>query len=148
MSPHEAESTCQFCDIAAGRSPADRVYETDEVLAFLPLAPATTGHTLIIPKIHISDLWHVEMRTLGPVMEASLKVARALKQAFSPDGLNLINSSGGAATQTVFHLHIHLVPRWAGDQVGDFWPENHPWPEPKRAAIAGEIRKHIGEENL
>ncbi|GHE92408.1 HIT family protein [Streptomyces griseoluteus] len=136
-------STCPFCEIAEGRSPADRVYETPEVLAFLPLSPATTGHTLIIPKLHITDLWHADTRSLEPVMAASLVVAQALKTALSPDGLNLINSAGTAATQTVFHLHIHLVPRWDGDQMGDFWPESTPWSESKRATLAERIRKSI-----
>ncbi|MFF3243314.1 HIT family protein [Streptomyces sp. NPDC002870] len=138
------DSTCPFCEIANGRAPVVRIYETSKVLAFLPLAPATTGHTLVIPKAHITDLWHADMRSLTPVMEASLVVSQALKKAFSPDGLNLINSAGRAASQTVFHLHIHLVPRWNDDQVGDFWPESAHWGESKRATVAERIRRNIG----
>ncbi|MEV5475057.1 HIT family protein [Streptomyces sp. NPDC052207] len=148
MVSDDRESTCPFCEIAEGRSPADRVYETPDALAFLPLSPAATGHTLIIPKLHITDLWHADTRSLEPVMKASLVVAQALKRALSPDGLNLINSTGSAATQTVFHLHIHLVPRWNGDQMGNFWPESAPWAEPKRAAMAERIRNSIEELRL
>lgn len=135
--------TCAFCAIVAGTTSADRVYETEETLAFLPLAPATMGHTLIVPKAHVSDLWHVDMGTLTPIMEAALKVADALKKAFNPDGLNLINSTGVAATQTVFHIHFHLVPRWNGDRMADFWPSNEGLPAGERARIAEEIKHNI-----
>lgn len=137
------EPSCPFCEIVEGRTPAERVYETPEVLAFLPLAPATEGHTLVIPKRHITDLWHADTDSLMPVMTASLLVAQALRRAFSPDGLNLINSTGHAATQTIFHLHVHLVPRWKEDRMADFWPESSPWSSEKRAAIAKAIRGSI-----
>lgn len=83
-----------------------------------------------------------------PTMAASLVVAQALKKAFSPDGLNLINSAGSAATQTVFHLHIHLVPRWDDDQMAEFWPKTAPWSASKRASTAEVIRKNITDCGL
>ncbi|MBX4175971.1 HIT family protein [Streptomyces geysiriensis] len=148
MNSGDSEAPCPFCEIVEGRTLADRIYETSEVLAFLPLAPATTGHTLIIPKQHITDLWHSDEDSLMPVMAASLLVAQALKRAFSPDGLNLINSAGSAATQTVFHLHVHLVPRWNDDQMANFWPETCPWSASKRATTAEAIRSNINDFNL
>jgi len=138
---------CTFCAIVAGTESADRVYETEEALAFLPLAPATIGHTLIVSKAHVRDLWHADMRTLTPIMEAVLKVADALKKAFNPDGLNLINSAGAAATQTVFHIHFHLVPRWSGDRIGDFWTSNEGFPSGERARIAEEIKRNVSADS-
>ncbi|MFF3096532.1 HIT family protein [Streptomyces cyaneofuscatus] len=145
MTGHQRESdSCVFCAIVTGTESADRVYETEEALAFLPLAPATPGHTLIVPKAHVTDLWHVDMATLAPVMEATLKVSAALRRAFDPDGLNLINSAGAAATQTVFHIHFHLVPRWDGDGIADFWPGREELPPGERVKIAEKIRRCIG----
>ncbi|MFD6033524.1 HIT family protein [Streptomyces griseoincarnatus] len=135
--------TCTFCAIVAGTESADRVYETEDTIAFLPLAPATTGHTLIVSKTHVSDLWHADMRILTPIMEAALKVSEALKRAFNPDGLNLINSAGAAATQSVFHIHFHLVPRWNGDGIGDFWPAGEGLAPGERSRIAEEIRRNV-----
>ncbi|WP_405510535.1 HIT family protein [Streptomyces cyaneofuscatus] len=145
MTGHQREGgTCAFCAIMDGTESADRVYETEEVLAFLPLAPATPGHTLIVPKAHVTDLWHANMATLAPVMEATLEVSAALRRAFDPDGLNLINSAGAAATQTVFHIHFHLVPRWDGDGIADFWPDREELPPGERAEIAEKIRRCVG----
>ncbi|MFI7504805.1 HIT family protein [Streptomyces sp. NPDC049687] len=116
-----AES-CPFCEIVAGRAPARIVHESPHALAFLPLNPATPGHTLVVPRQHVRDLWQLTPETAHPVMDSVLLVARGIEAALSPEGLNLINSAGEAASQTVFHLHMHLVPRWTGDAMGPLWP--------------------------
>jgi histidine triad (HIT) family protein len=109
--------------IARGDEDAEMIYESSDFLAFVPLNPATTGHTLVIPRQHALDLWSLPGHLIGPLFETAVKVGGAIRAALQPEGMNIIHSSGKAATQTVFHLHIHVVPRWGTDAVDDFWPE-------------------------
>lgn len=114
---------CDFCDIARGdRAQTEVLWRTDSWMAFFPLDPATPGHTLVIPRTHVSDLWHSEVSLGEELMGAVIRMGQAIQTALSPDGLNLISSSGRTAEQTVFHLHLHLVPRWRGDGFGRIWP--------------------------
>ncbi|MCF3960802.1 HIT family protein [Streptomyces fuscigenes] len=136
-------ANCIFCAIVEHREPALRVFESSSVLAFLPLAPAAFGHTLIIPKRHVGDLWEITKEEMSNVMEVSLVIAHAIKEAISPDGLNLINSSGAAATQTVPHFHVHLMPRRKGDSMGRIWPESPNWKEGDLLKMAHMIRVNI-----
>lgn len=108
---------CVFCRIVAGREPAHIVYEDEKTLAFLDHLPIQEGHTLVIPKKHARDAWDIEPEQAAAVMRTALKVARALKTAYDCDGVNLFQSSGSAAGQTVFHFHMHVVPRWRGRRV-------------------------------
>lgn len=91
-------------------------------MAFFPPEPATVGHTLIIPRTHVTDLWGAGGAIAAAVTQAAVQVGRGIQQALAPDGMNLITSAGDAAEQTVFHLHVHVVPRWQGDEFGDIWP--------------------------
>ncbi|TXJ73937.1 HIT family protein [Streptomyces lavendulae] len=116
-------AACPFCAIVSGEDFSARlVYRSQEVTAFFPLEPATRGHTLVVPNRHVADLADLtaaEARDLG---EAILKTARAIRTALAPDGLNVIQSTGAAATQTVPHVHFHLVPRWPRDRMTLHWP--------------------------
>ncbi|MFB7547957.1 HIT family protein [Streptomyces sp. NPDC056154] len=136
-------SGCPFCSIALGESEAEVVFESAEVISFLPLNPATYGHTLVIPKMHVRDIWDIKSEAAKDLMIATLQVAHGIRFALKPQGLNLINSSGAAATQTVFHLHMHLVPRWEGDRVGNIWPPDQPLPENVREKLADDVREGI-----
>ena len=102
------------------------VYRDDHAVAFFPLRPATFGHTLVVPRRHIPDIWELPEAAVAHLSRAALRVAAALRAAVAPDGLNIIQSSGAAATQTVPHLHVHLVPRWAADAMGPIWPAHPP----------------------
>ena len=113
---------CDFCEIVAKEEPARIVMRNEQVVAFFPLEPATLGHTLVVPTDHIPDIWALDDMTATMLTHATLRVARAVRTALSPDGLNIIQSNGAAATQTVQHLHVHVVPRWAGDAIGPIWP--------------------------
>lgn len=117
------DPACEFCRIIRGSNPARVVYATDKVLAFLPVHPAALGHTLVIPKKHIPDLWALDDELAAYLMKAVLHVSKAVKAAMKPEGLNIIESTGRAASQTVFHLHVHVVPRWQNDRIGQIWPE-------------------------
>ncbi|MFJ8868354.1 HIT family protein [Streptomyces sp. NPDC102473] len=136
-------SICDFCSIIAGESAAEVIYETASTISFLPLNPATYGHTLVVPKNHVRDIWEINLEAANELMAATLQVAHGIRLALKPEGLNLINSSGAVATQTIFHLHIHLVPRWENDRVGKIWPPDRPLPEAVREELAEGMREGI-----
>jgi diadenosine tetraphosphate (Ap4A) HIT family hydrolase len=119
------------------------VYETKRILAFFPLAPAVLGHTLVVPKKHIADLWSLDDDWGDTLFESCLDVAKGLKNAFSPDGMNLINSAGTAASQTVMHIHFHLVPRWKDDNFGPIWPRSTPINDTVKDDAAIRLRQAI-----
>jgi histidine triad (HIT) family protein len=113
---------CAFCDIIAGRSAARVVAEWPTGVAFFPLRPATVGHTLVVPRRHVPDIWAADRRLGAQLLVHVLDMAHVLRRALQPGGLNVINSSGEVATQTVKHLHVHLVPRYDDDAMGPIWP--------------------------
>jgi histidine triad (HIT) family protein len=134
-----SDEDCIFCKIVAREIPALIIEEDDDVLAFMDIAPATRGHALVIPKKHAADLWEIEPDQLAAVATAAQRVALRMRDRLAPDGLNLVNSNGPAAWQTVFHFHVHVIPRYAGD------PLRLPWtPAPgdmeEIAAVAAELR--------
>jgi histidine triad (HIT) family protein len=133
-------TACAFCRIARGEEPARIVWSSPDAVAFLPLNPATRGHTLVIPRQHVPDLWSADERLSARLMATAVKLGRAIDEALHPEGMNLITSAGAAASQTVFHLHLHLVPRWQGDRIGDIWPRSDPWSEAELDEVAAMIR--------
>ena len=137
------DPSCAFCAIAVGRDRSvDIVCEEPLWLAFFPTAPATPGHTLVIPRAHIPDLWQADSVLGEALMRGAIRVGRAIGDALAPDGMNLITSAGSAAEQTVFHLHLHVVPRWRTDPIGPIWPPKERMTELLRAELADMIRKH------
>ena len=111
------DPSCIFCAIAAGTAPSYRIYEDDTAVAFLDLAPIRQGHTLVIPRLHVPDIMSDDgARALIDVSPAVHHVSRRLVEVFNADGINLLQSNGAAAGQVVFHLHVHLVPRYEGDR--------------------------------
>lgn len=133
---------CDFCSIAKGDyQDAEIVASGETWLAFFPLEPATPGHTLVIPRLHIPDLWSLEPSLAADLINAVVSVGRAIHSAVQPQGMNLITSSGRAAEQTIFHLHLHLVPRWTHDGFGRIWPPEQPHMEQwKKDELADTIR--------
>jgi histidine triad (HIT) family protein len=121
------DPACDFCRIGRGLLAAQIVTETAREVAFFPDSPATLGHTLVIPRAHTPNLWVAPAATLPSLLEMAAVVGRAIMAALQPAGMNLIHSAGAAATQTVFHLHLHLVPRWSDDHIGDIWPPKQLW---------------------
>ncbi|MGW1738771.1 HIT family protein [Nocardia sp. NPDC001965] len=114
---------CPFCAVVAGEDPRVReIYRDEHTVAFFPLEPATHGHTLVVPTRHVPDVWGLLETELLPLAHTTMKVAQAIRTALAPEGLNVIQSNGRAATQTVEHLHIHLVPRWYEDRIPEIWP--------------------------
>ena len=117
---------CVFCSILEGTAPAERVYEDDFVVAIMDIHPAATGHVLVIPKTHSQDLWDIEGQDAEQTMAASVRVAGMIRRSLGPAGINLVHATGAAAWQTVFHFHLHLVPRNEGDRLVPPWPLDQP----------------------
>lgn len=118
---------CDFCQITLGqREGVEVVAEGDGWVAFFPFQPATPGHTLVIPREHVKDLWEANSAVGERLIVAAMDLGKAVKAALAPDGLNLITSAGNAAEQTVSHLHLHVVPRWSNDGFGEIWPPKTP----------------------
>lgn len=112
---------CIFCAIVEGKIPSAKVYENDHVFAFMDIAPANPGHLLIIPKQHYRNIFDMPADVGSKIMEAAVLLANAIKDALKPDGLNLFQSNEPAAFQTVFHFHLHLIPRWEEDPLRLPW---------------------------
>lgn len=105
-------SDCLFCKIINGDIPSTKVYEDEHVYAFMDIMPLTKGHTLLIPKQHCQDLFEMPEDVAANLYKAAPKVANAIKKAFNPAGMNTVNNNGAFAGQTVFHYHLHLIPRY------------------------------------
>jgi len=112
---------CIFCKILAGDLPATIVDEDDRTICFMDIAPATRGHVLVIPREHSPDLLSVDDEDLSAVTIAARRVAQKLKERLGADGVNLVNSCGAVAWQTVFHFHMHVIPRYQDDPLRLPW---------------------------
>jgi histidine triad (HIT) family protein len=135
---------CVFCEIVQlDDANAREVYRNDHIVAFFPTEPAVLGHTMIIPRLHIPDIWSLPEHTAHRLTSAALIVAGAIRRAMKPDGLNIIQSNGEAATQTVMHLHVHLVPRYHRDSVGRIWPPESNYSEIAKDAAWDLIRSEM-----
>lgn len=137
---------CEFCAIARrDDAVAEVVCETEHWVAFFPLALATPGHTLVIPRVHVPDLWSADAELGAELMEAVIHVGNAVQTAVSPEGMNLITSAGETAEQSVFHLHLHVVPRWKDDGL-DIWPPKKPVQPQVQENLADDVREACSEK--
>jgi histidine triad (HIT) family protein len=124
-----------FCAIAAGEAPATIVAEDDRTVAFMDIAPATDGHLLVIPRAHYEDVLVIDDADLDATMHTARAMARRVKDRLGADGVNLLNSCGRAAWQTVFHFHVHVIPRYDDDPLKLPWvPEQGDMDAIKRTA--------------
>lgn len=106
---------CIFCKIINGEIPAAKVFENEHVLAFLDISQVTKGHTLVIPKVHKENLFELTPEIARNVFEVIPNIANALKKEFEPVAFNMVNNNGALAGQSVFHFHMHLIPRYKED---------------------------------
>jgi histidine triad (HIT) family protein len=116
-----ADQDCIFCKILAGELPALIVDEDERTIAFMDIAPATRGHALVIPRAHSTDLLSIEPEDLAAVALAAQRLATRAKVRLGADGVNLLNACGRAAWQTVFHFHVHVIPRYEDDPLRLPW---------------------------
>jgi histidine triad (HIT) family protein len=129
---------CLFCKIVAGEIPATIVDEDERTIAFMDINPATRGHALVIPREHSADLLSVEREDLLAVAVAARRLAGLAKERLRADGVNLVNSCGAVAWQSVFHFHMHVIPRYEGDPLRLPWVPSPGDPE-EIAAAAQEL---------
>jgi len=108
---------CIFCSIVTGDAPVTKVDEDEHTIAFMDIHPWTEGHALVIPKEHYQDLYEIPDEVLGQVMSAAKRLAGRVRDGLDADGVNLLNSTGRAAWQTVFHFHVHVIPRYEDDPL-------------------------------
>jgi histidine triad (HIT) family protein len=117
----QREPDCLFCKIVAGEIPATILAEDERTIAFMDINPATRGHALVIPRAHARDVHDIEIEDLKAVAAAAKTVAGLAIERLGAAGVNLLNSSGAAAWQTVFHFHMHVIPRYADDPLRLPW---------------------------
>ena len=134
---------CIFCKIASGEIPAATLYEDDQFRVILDLGPASKGHALILPKKHYANLYEIPDETAGAAMVLAKKVGTAMKEALGCAGLNVVQNNGEAAGQTVFHFHMHLIPRDEKDQVGLSWTPGTLTDEVKEEVL-DKVKKILG----
>jgi histidine triad (HIT) family protein len=115
-------SNCIFCKIINGEIPSSKVFENEHVVAFLDISQVTKGHTLVIPKVHKENIYELTPEIASKLFEVVPQIANSIKKQFKPIGLNLLNNNGEKAGQSVFHYHMHIIPRYgAGDGFGAVW---------------------------
>jgi histidine triad (HIT) family protein len=129
-----AAPNCIFCQIVAGALPARIVAEDERTISFMDINPATSGHALVIPRTHADDLLSIEADDLQAVILAAQRLALSAKRNLKADGVNLINACGARAWQTVFHFHMHVIPRYEGDPLKLPWMPTPGDPEEIAAA--------------
>ena len=125
---------CIFCKIVAGELPSQRVDEDEQTVSFMDISPATRGHALVVPRRHARNLLEIEADDLEATMLAAQRLARTITERLDADGVNLLNACGPAAWQTVFHFHVHVIPRYAGDPLRLPWTPEEGDPEEIAAA--------------
>ena len=140
---------CPFCGVVAGRRDQEVVYGDERVIAFLCEPPAVWGHTLVVPRRHVADVWSIASDDLAAAMVAAKRVAAALRVAVGAEGISLRQNSGDASGQDVPHFHLHVIPRREGDGLGPacVWGappwEPPPGGDPERRRVADAIRRAL-----
>ena len=114
---------CIFCRIISGEIPSTTIYENSKFKVIMDIAPANKGHVLILPKEHYDNIYDIDTATAGELFELAVMTARALKSVLDCDGMNILQNNGTVAGQTVFHFHMHIIPRYEGDTVNIGWKE-------------------------
>ncbi|MDD5797020.1 MAG: HIT family protein [Clostridiaceae bacterium] len=123
------DCNCIFCKIANGEIPSTTLYEDEDFRVILDLGPATRGHALLLPKNHFANLFELDDETAQKAILVAKKMAGKMKDALGADGFNLVQNNGEAAGQTVFHFHMHLIPRYKNDNAGILWEPGETTPE-------------------
>jgi histidine triad (HIT) family protein len=136
------EEGCIFCQIVAGELPASVVDQDERTVSFMDINPATRGHLLVVPRRHARDLLDIDADELAAVAASAQRMAARVKERLGADGVNVINSCGAAAWQTVFHFHLHVIPRYEGD------PLTLPWlPAPGDPAAIASAASALSEQS-
>ena len=135
-----ADPDCLFCKIVAGDVPATKLHEDERTIAFMDINPGTRGHLLVIPREHAQDVHAIDPEDLAAVARTGQRMAGLVRDRLGADGVNLLNSTGSAAWQTVFHFHLHVIPRYADDPLRLPWTPG-PGDADEIAAAAAELTR-------
>jgi histidine triad (HIT) family protein len=138
-----ADPDCLFCGIVAGTIPSETIDSDEKTVAFMDINPATPGHALVVPREHSADLLEIGSEDLSATVLAAQRLAKRMKDVLDADGINLINACGAAAWQTVFHFHIHVVPRYEDDPLKLPWVPT-PGDSDEIAKVANRLRGNDG----
>ncbi len=130
---------CLFCGIVAGEVPGQIVDSDERTVAFMDINPATRGHALVVPRLHSTDLMEIADEDLEATMVAARRLARRMEDTLKPDGFNILNACRPAAWQTVFHFHVHVIPRYTDDPLKLPWIPRGAEPD-QIAAVADQLR--------
>jgi len=145
--PHFIDATppgaCVFCRLIKGEIPSSRVHEDEHTLAFMDLGQVNPGHVLVAVKRHAATLLEITPEEAAAAMRTARQVALAVKSAFDPPGITLLQANGKEGDQTVFHFHLHVVPRHADDGIALSWPRKDP-PREQLEEYAARIRRVLG----
>jgi histidine triad (HIT) family protein len=117
MKGQMSKQDCIFCRIVRREAPASVIYESDEVLAFMDIRPVSEGHALVISKEHYENIYDVPEGLICQIHKVAKRVALALKKTVKPDGMSIVQQNGAAANQDIFHIHVHLIPRYEGQKI-------------------------------
>ena len=134
-----AHDDCIFCKVLSGEIPSEKIYEDEHAVSVMDINPWTRGHAVVIPRKHATDLFEIEDGELEHVAVAAKRVATTLRDTLGCDGINLLQSNGSAAWQTIFHLHVHVIPRYEGDPL-ELPTRPQPASPEQLAEVAGVIR--------
>ena len=134
---------CLFCGIVSGSVPSETVDSDERTIAFMDINPATRGHALVVPREHSADLLEIDPADLEATAVAAQRLAGRMKETLGADGINVLNACGAAAWQTVFHFHVHVIPRYEDDPLKLPWVPG-PGDEDEIAAAAAELRSADG----
>jgi histidine triad (HIT) family protein len=133
---------CIFCKIANGIIPSPAVYEDDDFKVILDRGPASKGHALVLPKEHFDDVFSMDGETAGKAFAVAAKVAKAMNKTYECDGINILQNNKEAAGQSVFHFHIHIIPRYKGDTVNIGWKPGEVTDEQVEACVDA-VKKNL-----
>jgi histidine triad (HIT) family protein len=133
---------CIFCKIIGNEIPSSTIYEDDLFKVILDISPAAKGHAVLIPKKHFVNIYEIDEETSAKALSVAAKVARALRDELNCDGINILQNNGESAGQTVFHFHIHIIPRFNNDTVNTTWKQGS-YEDGEASALAESIRKRI-----
>lgn len=136
------DEKCIFCKIANGEIPSATIYEDEDFRAILDISPASTGHAIIIPKEHAENLFELSDDMVSKALLVAKKVATAMNKELECDGINILQNNGEAAGQSVFHFHVHIIPRYKGDNINIKW-ETGIYTSEQLADIAERIKKYL-----
>ena len=133
---------CIFCKLANGVFPTNKIYEDDEFTVILDASPANKGHALILPKQHYANLFEIDDEVSAKVLPLAKKIATALKEELGCDGINVVQNNGPSAGQTVFHFHVHVIPRYDNDSFELGWPQGEP-DQAEQAELAKKLAERL-----